>query len=266
MRFIKIDENAWEQLKTKASEIADSVQEITGDNSQNISLDNARWLIEHDIPLTAENLIYKNELDGLAEALNDNDRENLFQIAVGAMQEGRSASSGVLISKNNPDDLKADEQIALALQEMTHISDAAIKYTANINPETDEISLGELINAENALEAEKGSGALSAGLSEQLTIKEVKIKIRLEEVRYGMNLEAGRRLMSKGINIISDSLLRVTEGIRELEKEYLRDLYKEIAADDKGMGALKEASATELELALKTEESLRTVSDYSLEL
>ena len=33
-------------------------------------LSNARWLMEHDLPLTAENLIYKQELDGLSADLS----------------------------------------------------------------------------------------------------------------------------------------------------------------------------------------------------
>ena len=269
MRTVKIDDSAWNQLKIKASEIADTAQnKLNPDNpgSSSAELKNARWLIEHDIPLTAENLIYKSELDGLTESGLDSDTEQLFKIAAEAMREGLPAETGILTGKDRGEISEETEEIAAVMNEASRITDMAIKLAVNGSTDIDEISLEELSDANKTVEADKGSGVLSAGLSEELTVKEVKVKIRLEEVRLSMNFEAGRRLMAKGINIMSDSLLRVTEGIRELEKEYIRDLFKEIGADNEGTGAVKEASDSEVELALRTNESLKTISGSSIEL
>ena len=271
MRNMKLDDAAWDQLKGKALEIVNEAEvKLEGLGLKNEGVresltGNARWLIEHDIPLTSDNLVYKTELDGLTGS-TDTDKEPLYRIAVGALREGLAADTALMIKRDDVSEKETDREMAEVIAASANISDTAIKLAFSTKAEGEDVSLGELAAANKAVEADKGSGVISAGVSESLTVREVKTRIRLEEVRISMNLEAGRRLMAKGINIISDSLLRVTEGIRELEKEYFRDLFKEIGADGGSTGAVKEAEEADIELAVKTEESLRTISGSPLEL
>ena len=58
MRTVKLDDASWEGLKTGALDI---ISEAGIDTEK--GLESARWLVEHDIPVTAENISYKAELD-----------------------------------------------------------------------------------------------------------------------------------------------------------------------------------------------------------
>ena len=279
MRMLKLEDSAWEKLKGKAYEIISETKEsaeaitVSGKTIENPlqklspaeNLNNARWLIEHDIPLTKENLTYKAELDILAGGELEGEEE-VFGAAIEAIREGLPAENGLLIEKNAKIfdiDVKEFSEVAEASK---NISNEAIKLVYASKTEAEDISLKELTLAEKEIEADKGNGAISANVSGSLTIKEVRTRIQLEELRVNLNVEAARGLMAKGINIISDGLMRVTEGIRELEREYFRDLYGEIAADNGKAGAVDGISDEKLELALKTEESLRNIADSPLEL
>ncbi len=260
MRQVKIDDAAWESLKDKASEI---VNEAGIDHDK--GMENARWLLDHDLPITAENIRYKSELDELGTS-EDLSKEDIYKAAVNSIADGRKADEGLLIIRSDTPESIAEKQIEEAVQNIELVNDDTIKAALE-NTGADEISVQNLVDtAVQAQEKETGSTNAASIVSQELTEKEVITKIRFEEAKLSLNIEAGRRLMAKGINIVSDSLMRVTEGIREIQKEYLKNLFDEIGADSKDT-ALKTISADEAsELALKTADSLEKISGAPLEL
>ena len=79
--------------------------------------------------------------------------------------------------------------------------------------------------------------------------------------------------MANGIDILSDGLMRVSEGLRELQKELFENIYKEIGADLKtGLINAGEGTAESLmgiseaaELALETKLGLENISNSPLD-
>ena len=294
MRLAKLDEASWDSLKEKALEIVNEAGEDTGKG-----LANARWLVEHDIPVTAENILYKSELDGLKEK-NGLDEEFVYNASIRAMQKGGNAGDGVLSVRLQEAENTIDKELTALIDNIPTIENAAIRQAFADGANEDTVTIPELVKAEEKIQGEGGyrniaggthgteaavgnasiarAGMVGAGaLSEPVGMsdREVNTRIRLEEVRASLTIEAGRRLMSNGIDIFNDSLMKVTEGIRELQKDIFRDLYNEIALDDEGLEISSNGERTgsvdiygiddASELALRTKESLNNLSNAPLD-
>ncbi|MBR5179517.1 MAG: hypothetical protein IKW90_12070 [Lachnospiraceae bacterium] len=294
MRLAKLDEASWDSLKEKALEIVNEAGEDTGKG-----LANARWLVEHDIPVTAENILYKSELDGLKEK-NGLDEEFVYNASIRAMQKGGNAGDGVLSVRLQEAENTIDKELTALIDNIPTIENAAIRLAFADGANEDTVTISELVKAEEKIQGEGGyrniaggthgteaavgnasiarAGMVGAGaLSEPVGMsdREVNTRIRLEEVRVSLTIEAGRRLMSNGIDIFNDSLMKVTEGIRELQKDIFRDLYNEIALDDEGLEISSNGERTgsvdiygiddASELALRTKESLNNLSNAPLD-
>ena len=276
MRLMKIDENAWESIKEKALEISN---EAGLDPSTGLA--NSRWLVEHDLPVTSENLKYKTELDSLKDKDSLNEEE-LQKAVTDAIKSGKSSDEGLVIDKNSETEEKIRKEIESVIEKLPLIRDEAIRMTVSTVSNEDEISIENLLKA-SGLGSNGEPGVLSGSIkqadtfgmpegaiapvfvdsSSAFTVREVTVKIRLEEVRLSLNLEAGRRLMANGINILSDSLMHVAEGIREMEKEYFKDLFKEIGLDSNDIKDLIDEDEA-AELAVKTKNSLSDISNSPL--
>ena len=323
MRLVSLPDESWESLKDKAAEI---VKEAGVD--EEAGLRNARWLIEHDLPVTEENIAYKAELDALRAEKPG--AERLYGAAVEALGRGEKALDGLLIVTGE-DDGALVEGIRETVNKLGLIDDTAIKTACEKNVNADDISLTDLISAGGSADGLNGSSSISgsagsvssnavagdsasqgvsvvsvtagvsvsqagsaasgtAGVSagqagsvssgksgstsdgsavgsESLTDRVVTTKIRLEEIRYSLTIEAGRRLMGNGIDIMSDGLKTVLESIRELEREVFKEIYKEIEADYGKAGEIDGANAdSAARLAADTEDSLRMISSAPLTL
>ena len=93
MRQIPIDDTSWESLKEKALEI---VKEAGADSTE--GLNSAKWLVEHDLPVTAENILYKSELDAYNKT-GIVSKEDIFGAAIRSIQDGGSAKEGIVIAR-----------------------------------------------------------------------------------------------------------------------------------------------------------------------
>ena len=258
MRLVKIDDDAWKGIEEKAEEI---VKDAGGDFDKGLA--NARWLVEHNLPVTKENILYKSELDELRNKAEMNE-EFVYRASIKAMQAGRSAGNGVLTQKA---DDGLDKEFAAVIEGIPMIENAAIRQAFSDGATEETITIPELIKAEETTRTENTDGNTSLMISDELTDREVTTRIRLEEIRVSLNIEAARNLNSKGINVISDSLMRVSEGIRELQKEYFKDIYKELALDDNVTEGIEEIELDRLaELAERTRESLDTIASSPLDL
>ena len=256
MRQMPLDDASWEGLKEKALEI---VKEAGADREAGLL--SAKWLVEHDLPVTGENILYKAELDAFDNA-GAVSKEDLFGAAIRSMQEGGSAKEGVVIERIDEAAAVIEKETENLINKIPLIRNEAIHLSFLKGATEESVTIPQLVNAEESIE---GTG--SAGTSVKLTEEEVIVRIRLEEVRISLNIEASRRLSANGIDILSDSLMKVTEGLRELKAEYYEGVYKEIEADYGKTGNAATITAGEAaELALETAEGLEKIYNAPLEL
>ncbi len=255
MRQMPIDDASWESLKEKALEI---VKEAGADGETGLA--SAKWLVEHDLPVTAENILYKAELDAYNNA-GEVSKEDLFGAAIRSMQGGGSAKEGVVIERFDEAAAVIEKETENLINKIPFIRNEAIHLSFVQGATEESVTIPQLVNAEESIE---GTG--NAGTSVKLTEEEVTVRIRLEEVRVSLNIEASRRLSANGIDILSDSLMKVTEGLRELKAEYFEGVYKEIEADYGKTGNVTITAGEAAELALETAEGLEKIYNAPLEL
>ena len=251
MRQNALDEASWENLKEKAMEI---VSEAGTDPEQ--GLKNARWLVEHDLPVTADNILYKEELD--AYNANGVSESKLFKAAVRSMQEGNSAKDGAVIARLNEATVAIEKETEELIGKLSNVGNEAIKLSFIEGATEETVTVRELVEAQENID-----GNVQKELSSKLSAEEVNVKIRLEEVRISLNVEAGRRLMANGIDILSDSLMNVSEGLKTLQKGFYSDLYNEVGADTKGISEISAEEAADM--ALETEKCLDNISNSPLD-
>ena len=252
MRQMPIDDTSWENLKEKALEI---VKEAGADSDK--GLESAKWLVEHDLPVTAENILYKSELDAYNNA-GSVSKEDIFGAAIRSMQEGGSAKEGVVISRLDEATAVIDKETENLINKIPFIRNEAIHLAFTQGATEENVTIPQLVKAEESIET-----GTNAGASVKLIEEEVTVRIQLEEVRVSLNIEAGRRLMANGIDILKDSLMQVSEGLRELKAEYFEGVYKEIEAD---YGKSSVTASEAAKLAVETEESLGKIYNAPLEL
>ena len=252
MRQMPIDDTSWESLKEKALEI---VKEAGTDSDK--GLESAKWLVEHELPVTAENILYKSELDAYNNA-GSVSKEDIFGAAIRSMQEGGSAKEGVVIERLDEATAVIDKETENLINKIPFIRNEAIHLAFTQGATEENVTIPQLVKAEESIET-----GTNAGASVKLIEEEVTVRIQLEEVRVSLNIEAGRRLMANGIDILKDSLMQVSEGLRELKAEYFEGVYKEIEAD---YGKSSVTASEAAKLAVETEESLGKIYNAPLEL
>ncbi len=254
MRQMPLDDASWESLKEKALEI---VKEAGTDREAGLL--SAKWLVEHDLPVTGENILYKAELDAFDNA-GVVSKEDIFGAAIRSMQEGGSAKEGVVIERIRINEAAAlmEKETENLINKIPLIRNEAIHLAFASGATEENVTIPQLIKAEESIDT-----GTNAGTSVKLIEEEVTVRIQLEEVRMSLNIEAGRRLMANGIDILKDSLMQVNEGLRELKQEYFEGVYKEIEADY-GKSSITASEAAKL--AVETEESLEKIYNAPLEL
>ena len=252
MRQMPIDDTSWESLKEKVLEI---VKEAGADSDK--GLESAKWLVEHDLPVTAENILYKAELDAYKNA-GSVSKEDIFGAAIRSMQEGGSAKEGIVISRLDEATAVIEKETENLINKIPFIRNEAIHLAFTQGATEENVTIPQLVKAEESIET-----GTNAGASVKLIEEEVTVRIQLEEVRVSLNIEAGRRLMANGIDILKDSLMQVSEGLRELKAEYFEGVYKEIEAD---YGKSSVTASEAAKLAVETEESLGKIYNAPLEL
>ena len=252
MRQMPIDDTSWESLKEKALEI---VKEAGADSDK--GLESAKWLVEHELPVTAENILYKSELDAYNNA-GSVSKEDIFGAAIRSMQEGGSGKEGIVISRLDEATAVIDKETENLINKIPFIRNEAIHLAFTQGATEENVTIPQLVKAEESIET-----GTNAGASVKLIEEEVTVRIQLEEVRVSLNIEAGRRLMANGIDILKDSLMQVSEGLRELKAEYFEGVYKEIEAD---YGKASVTASDAAKLAVETEESLGKIYNAPLEL
>ncbi len=219
-------EDTWEQLQPAVQ----SVLEQAGRAADEDGLADARWLLERDIPLTPENIAYKQELDELNQT-----PERILEQVGKAWQRGDDAGQALMGA--TPRQLQQQAQVRVYQQEFAAVTPEAVDA------------------AVEALQAQGGTGELSLSflkkIQEQLgeqtrSIRDVSARRQLAEIQLKLTVESGVKLLERGIRPDTDGLEKIVEGLRSIEQEYYENLYREAG------GVVNEATRGDIELLART--------------
>lgn len=231
-----LSEEQWDMLKPQVEEILkESSLEVNEENLQD-----AKWLLDQELPLTKESL---EKLHNLREIKEQSGNQYVLNKIINGM-----------VNSIDPMEVSLDDtnvQIAKqAMEDIHQISDAAIH---KVVVENKEINLENLKDAQQQISADDEAKKNPIVISDEIIdsdnandvdIKAVTAKRQLEEIRLMMTVEAGQKLADKGFNINTESLEKVVEQLKEIENNYYRSLLQEsnVLDSDTNISLLKETT------------------------
>lgn len=206
------------------------------------SLADSRWLIENEIPLTPENLIYMQGLKGLQLPPEE---QAVMDGMAKAMAEGKRPKDGMLM-----EGYTLTEKAEAAAAVLEQADDASLSWLIENDME---LTIENLRRAEAAAGA-GGTGAVSA--EKELAL--LTARRQLEEARLAMSAQANYSLLKQGISIDTKPLAELVDALREQENSY----YQQMLAQE---GILATAENTALyRQTTETVEALKEVPVYTL--
>lgn len=235
---VQVSDEIWEQIKYPAGDIITAA----GYEINEKTLADAKWLLAKDLPLTTENLKYKQMLDDMS---SDGIAGDLLKQMISSIKEGTMPEETNLLTESK-------KTIQELIDEFAVVSDEAI-LKAEENNNT--INLKVLKEANAKINKGKQLKEISVIQTDVLdppewSISAITAKRQLEEIRLKLTIEAGQKLVGKGIQIETDSLEKVVEGLRELEDSYYKSLMKEsfVSETEGSLNLLKQANESLLQL------------------
>lgn len=239
-QYQQVTSDTWNSLLPQATEIiTDAGMDIDEE-----SLNTAKWLLDHKLPLTEDTLWVYKDLNLLK---GNTSEDEILNKAIDAFTQGNmpeSASLGMIDTK----------RIDVINQLLSDISDEAIRQAVNAKENIDFINCRDLKDAwlkvqqnteqsdhkqvkenkNNAQETPHRDNRLIADgqISHQedfgsIDIKTITVRRQLEEIRLRLTVESGQRLIKNGIHLETDSLSAIIDGLKEMEDQYYRNLLQE---------------------------------------
>lgn len=252
-------EDDWVALKPQVDQI---LQSMNGKGLQ-ATEEEAKWLFDHDLAINEENISAYKELVNLKENYSI---PNVMEKIIQGMQQGKEAIHVELADQNGV-------IVQGAIVGFSKISDQAVEIVVGSN---EKVNLENLSSAtarvEDALEDITDAELDHARLEKELKL--IVARRQLEEIRVKMTYDAGLKLATKGIDLQTDSLEDIVNGLRDLEQEYYSKLLMEGQAEvnDSNLAQLRDtldvqsylAQAPSYVLGVKYEQqSITTLADLS---
>jgi hypothetical protein len=289
----EVSSQAWKELEVQVKDVIGAA----GYESNDDNLNDAKWLLENNLPLTEDTFTYKKELD---EIKNTSDKDMVFNKIIEGMKNGiapkdvslevQDGSSGEQLimdinsieAKTITQAVRQDEELTIKKLVTLQKGIASTKGTGDIKSDvaqerTAKLSDAEIAEMEEAKSvsntaatqeeeaAAQATEDLMASDSEELIIaeknyryEEVKAQRQLEEIRLKMTLEAAAKLEKKGIAVETQRLEKVVEALRELEDSYSKEMLKEADAE------ITELSVRTLKETTQSLEQLKFTPSYVL--
>lgn len=190
------------------------------------SLQDAAWMVETGLPLTAESFA---ELNQINQAIND------------ISQDGRTANVTDFLGQES-----LLEKAVRVEQEAAAITDAAVD---KVVADGDRLDLAHLTAAQEKIESEAGRNTESdvvqreaqgeaAGQADAAE-RSIYARRQMEEVRLYMSVQVNYRLLKQGISIDTTELSTLVENLKAAEQEIQRVLFgRSGEGSDTGNGAM----------------------------
>lgn len=212
---VTITEDEWQQLMPQA----ENVIKRAGLEVNGTALSAARSLLENDIPLTKENILYKSELDSLVieDLQSDEGKKQLISDIVSNVVEGEAAGTTLLIKKQTP-----YKDVANAIN---ILNKADIRHAAYITENNQTFNIENLQNAINSIEAASYHFNFQIG-QEETTLSFVEKNVQeyenrqiydnyeqLQQIRILMTADAGLFLAKQGVNLNAEPIANLIEQL-----------------------------------------------------
>ncbi len=239
-QYQQISEATWNSLLPQVSEvISDAGMEINQE-----SLNSAKWLINHKLPVTEDTLWACRDLNLIK---GTNGEEEILNKIIAAFNKGAVPESANL-------SMTQAERIETVNNLFHTISDEALHLAVDTKENIDLINYKDLYEAQKKVEqsreqaehkkVEEGEKKVQEnsftdshlttegqssyqGNIQSIDIKTITVRRQLEEIRLRLTVESGQRLIKNGIHLETDSLNKIIDGLREIENQYYRDLLQE---------------------------------------
>lgn len=243
------------EMKSQMDGVIESAGMEVNEENQNKAI----WLLEHDLPLTKENLIQLNQLNDISIAMEEAEsKDRVLDKMV------KSLIQGVSPEKTNLVDYKKYAQDFINV--LYNTNDKTIKKASELR---DVITVSSLRRA-NGLLIKAGKQSAINGTSKDIPISVnqnnlnqeditlITARRQLEEIRLKMTTEAFVKLMNKGIQIETEDLTTIVKELRNQEDAYYHNLLQETNTTDspENVQILKETT--------QKLNDLRTIPNYIL--
>lgn len=189
------------------------------------TMNNCRWLIEQDIPLTVSNLRYLEGLNQLSEKLttgteNELDMEYVLNRIMEAVTDGKRPMDALLI-----DGFSNMDKAQNVMNVITLVQEADVAYCV------DQQMILTVENLQTAIANREEATELTVGAEISTDITFITAKRQLEETRLAMTVEANYALLKRGIAIDTKPLEQLVEDLKGLEEQYYKDLLSQAGID-----------------------------------
>ena len=217
----KAEEYHWEQLRPQM----EKVLEEAGLEINEETLEEAKWLIEKGIPLTAEAADALHRLNSLTFP---QDMKQILSAIAAAIADGKDAGKADLA-----DGRSYLEKAAEYVQRFAQISDEAVDKAVEAGKA---LTLENLEDVEKTLEHNQNNNdedpiILDTGFTAAEIPENIAARRQLEEIRLIMTIEANRKLLESGYSIDTTELERLVEALKELEAQQNKLLFGEEDVD-----------------------------------
>ncbi|NLZ83173.1 MAG: hypothetical protein GX915_05875, partial [Clostridiales bacterium] len=216
----QLSDEAWKELLPQVEEVIKASAYEVND----VNLEDARWLVENELPLTKENYTLTKDLKYIKDNISS---DQIIDHVIEAMKKGEAP-------------LEVPLQIGLGESYEKIMEDIATIESRDIDGViNDKVDL----TIENIMEYKEKSPKKEAEVS-QSPIESIRAMRQLEEIRLKMTKEAALTLEKKGIHIETSQLEQVVNALRELEDNYYKELltYSEALVTDDNISLVKETA------------------------
>ena len=187
----------------------DKVVENSGIKEIDLADQEAKWLIDKELPLNEDNLLLLHNLNNAQEYLSEDTR---IHSILSSMGSGNKAIDTIFYETNNIY-LKAD-QIVSELNKVTEndVKASILKY--------DSVTLKKLFDS-----SAKKDSLLEQNSPEIDNKKLNTTKLQIEEIRLKMSCDINIRLLKRGISIDTTELGKLVEVLRAEETKEIKELF-----------------------------------------
>lgn len=217
-----ITEDQWNQVKTQVA----GIMKNAGIPETEESFANARWLIQNELPVTADNLLKKEELDALTFDL---DEEKVLSQAVSNLASGEGAGKIYLNGEENVWKTAAKAIAVVQQANESHVDSIVnsgrrltIEELANeiksANTSTVDITKN---NIENSVTNDVANGVEGAELSDKTY--HVEAYRSLYEARIMMTATSTVTLIQQGIDIYAEDLPKLVDMLHETQNRWIQE-------------------------------------------
>ena len=205
---VDLDENLKSQIAKIITEAGLAVNDA--------SLSCSQWMMEQQIPLTAENLAYAMDLKNAALPPSE---DQVVAAMTEAMAEGRRPKDAVI--------LEGYSNFDRAVQAAETVEQATDADIWNVVQKGTPLTIESLKAAQNSALPQPGTQGRTEGEIPEYAREDVafiRAKRQLEEVRLIMTAQANYSLLRKGIFLETQPLEELVEQLKAQENAYYADL------------------------------------------